>query len=252
MNYKNARKTKNLNNVDLAYLITLAWKKVFSIAFVGLLSAIIGFSIASYAVTPTYASSVMLYVNNTSIDIGNLGFSISSSELTAAQQLVKTYTEILKNRETLEVLIDATEVDYTWQELYKMINASSANETEIIRVTVKGKDPYETEKIANGIAEILPSRVDQIIEGASMEIVDTAIANPNKIAPSKKMYTLAGFVEGVIIFMIILILKAFADTTVHSEDDILKEYNYPILAKIPNLLHKRSDKYGYYYNNYYK
>ena len=251
MNYINAKKNRVFNNIDLAYIISLAWKKVFRIVFVGLLSVVICFSVANYIISPTYASSIMLYVNNSSIDVGDLGFSISSSELTAAQQLVKTYTEILKNRETLEMLISKTGVDYSWQELYKMINATSANETEIIRVTVTGKDPYETQKIANGISEILPARVDQIIEGASMEIVDTAVADLRKVAPSLKMYTFTGFIEGAILYMIILIFKALTDTTIHSEDDILNEYGYPVLAKIPDLLHNNSGKHGYYYKNKY-
>jgi hypothetical protein len=40
------------------------------------------------------------------------------------------------------------------------------------------------------------------------------------------------------------------DNTVHDEEYILSTYNYPILAKIPDLASSGSDKkYGYYYSS---
>ena len=244
---KNESNIKDYYVVDLAYIAKVIWQKIWIVAIVSLILAAVGFSLAAFIIAPTYSSSIMLYVNNSSFTVGDLGFSISSSELTAAQSLAKTYTVLLKNRTTLERLIDETGVAYGWEDLYDMIQSGPVNETEVMRVTVTCKDPYEAEKIANGIAVVLPQRVAEIVEGASMEVVDSAIADTHKVAPSITMYTAVGFILGAILSVVVLIIMVLMDNTVHDEEYVIKTYDYPILAKIPDLLDSGTRKYGYYY-----
>lgn len=239
--------SKDYYVVDLAHIVKAVWKKIWLVAIVSILTAAIGFSLAAFVITPTYSSSIMLYVNNSSFDVGDLGFSISSSELTAAQSLAKTYTVLLKNRTTLNRLIDVTELNYTWEDLYDMIESAPVNETEVMQVTVTCTNPYEAELIANGIAKVLPQRVAEIVEGASMEVVDSAVANTGKVAPSIMIFTAVGFILGIILSVVSIIISALMDNTVHDEEYVIKTYQYPILAKIPDLLEMGTKKYGYYY-----
>ncbi len=232
--------------IDLAHIAKNVLHRLWVVVICGVLSAAIGFSLAAFAIAPTYSSSIMLYVNNSSFSVGDLGFSISSSEISAAQSLVKTYTVLLKNRTTLEKVIQETGVQYSWEELYEMIEAAPVNETEIMEVTVTSTDPYEAEKLANGIAKILPDRVSEIVEGSSMEVVDSAIAVNKKIAPSVTKFTAVGFLLGVFASVALLVVLALMDNTIHDEDYILDNYGYPILAKIPDLVNTSTKKYAYY------
>lgn len=244
--------TKEYFVIDLAHILKTLIHRIWIIILVSFIGAAIGFSIATFAIAPTYSSSIMLYVNNSSFTVGDIGFSISSSEISAAQSLVKTYTVLLKNRTTLEEVIKTTGVDYEWEELYDMIEASPVNETEIMGVTVTSEDPYEAEKIANGIAKILPRRISEVVEGSSMEVVDSAIAETEKIAPSITGFTAIGFILGALLSVLFFIVIALIDNTIHDEEYILNNYDYPVLAKIPDLLETPSKKYGYYYSRYYK
>ncbi len=238
--------------IDLTHIIKTLLQRAWMIIIASFLGAAIGFSIAAFAIAPTYSSSVMLYVNNSSFTVGDIGFSISSSEISAAQSLVKTYTVLLKNRTTLEEIIKTTGVEYEWEELYNMIEAAPVNETEIMGVTVTCEDPYEAEKIANGIAKVLPRRISEVVEGSSMEVVDSAIANTEKVAPSITGFTAVGFVLGAVLSCLFVAILALMDNTVHDEEYILNTYNYPILAKIPDLLETPTKRYGYYQRYYYK
>jgi len=219
---RNEKITKDYYVVDLAYIAKAIWQKIWVVAVVSLILAAIGFSLAAFVITPTYSASVMLYVNNSSFTMGDLGFSISSSELTAAQSLAKTYTVLLKNRTTLERLIDETGVDYTWEDVYEMIESGPVNETEVMSVTVTCEDPYEAEKIANGIALVLPQRVAEIVEGASMEVVDSAIADTEKVGPSITMFTIVGFLLGAILSVVVMIVMVLMDNTVHDDEYVIK------------------------------
>lgn len=244
----NQKKTnaKEYYVIDIAHIAKSVWHRIWIVIVSGVLTAAIALSISVFAIKPTYSSSIMLYVNNSSFTVGDIGFSISSSEITAAQSLVKTYTVLLKNRTTLEKIIATTKVNYNWEELYEMIEAEPVNDTEIMQVTVTAEDPYIAEKIANGIAIVLPKRVSEIVEGSSMAVVDSAKANTEKVAPSNTLFTAVGFVLGALVALLVLIILAMLDNTIHDEDFILNNFDYPILAKVPDLANAGTKKYGYY------
>ena len=233
--------------IDLMHIAKALIHRSWVMVLVGVLTAVLGFSIAAFAIAPKYSSSVMLYVNNSSFSLGNTSFSISSSEITAAQSLVKTYGEILNNRTTLERVIEKAEVSYTYKELSKCITAVPSNDTEIMKVTVTTKDPFEAARIANCIAEVLLVRISEIIDGASMEVVDSAVANLEKVAPSITRYTATGLLIGILLSALALVIIAMMDDTVHDEEYVLRTYDYPILAKVPNLLGHSSKEYKYRY-----
>ncbi len=243
----NKEKNNEYYSIDLKHILKYLWHRAWVIILCGLLLAAIGFSIASFVIAPKYSSSIMLYVNNSSLSIGNTSFSISSSEITAAQSLVKTYTEILMNRTTLNKVIEKADVDYTYEEIYAKITAGSANETEILQITVTCEDPYEAAKIVNCIAEVLPVRISEIIEGSSMEVVDSGVVNKQKVSPSITKFTAVGLVIGVLVAALFLAVLAIMDDTIHDEEYVLQNYDYPILAKVPDLINSGAKPYGYYY-----
>ncbi len=240
---------KEYYTIDLLHIFKFLWQRVWIVGISSFLAAVIGFSVAVFLIAPTYSSSVMLYVNNSSFSLGNTSFSISSSEITAAQSLVKTYREILMNRTTLNLVIDKANVSYDYKELFDMLEVEPSNDTEIMRVTVTAEDPKEASKIANCIAEVLPDRINDIIEGATMEVVDYAIPNGDKVAPSVTRYTAVGLILGALISIIAIVIAAIMDDTIHDEEYVLNTYNYPILANVPNLLGTSSGSYGYYYQS---
>ena len=243
---KQENKANEYYTIDVLHIVKALWKKAWLIILCGFLGAVVGFLISAFAIAPTYSSNIKLYVNNSSFSLGNTNFSISSSELSAAQSLVRTYGEILGSRSTLERVIEKADVDYTWKDLSKMISYAPSNDTEIMRVTVTCEDPYEASKIANTIAEVLPVRISEIIDGASMEVVDSAIPDLQKVAPSITKYTAIGLILAAFLAVAVLTVISLMDDTIHDEEYILKTYDYPILGKIPNLLDTGSKSYSYY------
>ena len=243
---KQEKNSREYYTIDVLHIVKSLWRRAWLIVIGGLLAAFIGFSISAFVIAPTYSSYVKLYVNNSSISLGNTNFSISASELTAAQSLVRTYGDILDSRSTLERIIDKADIDYPWKELSKKITYQPSNETEIMLVTVTCEDPYEASKIANTIAEVLPIRISEIIDGASMEVVDSAVPDIEKVAPSITKYTAIGLVFGLLVSVITLIVLALMDDTIHDEEYVLRTYNYPILGKVPDLLNAGNKSYAYY------
>lgn len=194
----------------------------------------------------------MLYVNNSSISLGGTSISLSSSQLSAAQSLVKTYSYLLKNRTTLEMVIEKGNLPYTYESLTGKITAYSVGGTEILGVRVICDNPYMAAHIANTIAEVLPGRVTEIVEGTSVQVVDRAVPKLAKVSPNITRYTVLGMIIGAVMSAAVIAVIAIMDDTIHDEEHILQEYGFPILAKVPDLFDDTSHRYGYYYRGYYR
>lgn len=228
------------DTLDVVQIGKTLWKKIWVIFTAGVLAAVLFFSYSFFLVTPKYSSSVQLYVNST-VSVGNL----STSVLTAARDLVKTYISILNTRTTIEKVAEEAGVDYSYGQLKSMISASAVSETEIFQITVTARDPREAAKIANTIADVLPDRVADIIDGCSVRLVDSAVVSTSKVSPNIVKNTGIGFLIGILLACGIIIVMFLLDDTIYSEEYLLRTYDIPVLAKIPNLLEDEKDRYGY-------
>lgn len=236
--------------IDIMQMLNALWKRLWIIAISAVAGGILVLGYTFFFVTPLYQSSAMLYVNNSSLDVGST--KIDLSDLTAAKGLVDTYAVILNSRGTLEQVIARTGVDYTYEQLKSMISTQTVNETEVFEVTVTSEDPVEAELIANCIVEVLPKRIDTILDGSAVKIVDYAIVPEARVSPSYKKNTLLGVFIGAVICCIIIIIREMLDTTVHSEDYLLKQYpNVPLLAVVPVVTESgtKNKKLNYYEMN---
>ena len=244
------QEVKKYYTIDVLHIVKFIWRKIWIVLLSATIAAGAGFGLAAFIIKPTYSSTILLYVNNSSTIGGiDVSSSISLSDITASQSLVKTYGEILDNRTTLELVIDKAGVDYKPEELSKMIESGSSNDTEIMYVKVTANDPEEADKIADCISEVLPERIKVIIDGASMEVVDSSVPNYKKIGPSITKFTIIGFAIGTLISLIAVAIVAMMDDRIHDEDYIIETYDYPILAKIPDLVNTEGKKYSYYYES---
>lgn len=238
--------------IDLGQIFKTLWRKVWIIATAGILAAIVFLSYSLFMITPKYSSGVMMYVNNNNSPVSGGNISISTTNISAARSLVETYIVILKNRATLDKVIARSGVDYEYEELVGMISAAPVQDTEVFEVTVTTEDPAEAAKIANTIAEVLPGRLSEVIEGSSVRLVQEAIESDQKVSPNVTKNTLLGFLLGIFAACAVIVVIFLLDDTIYNEEYILQTYDIPVLAKIPNLITEEKAGYGYKkgYGNY--
>lgn len=232
--------------LDLVQILKILWGKAWIIVISALITAAIAFSYTYFFIPPKYEAEVKLYVNNSSISVGNVGVSISSSDLTAAQKLVETYVVILKTRTTLNDVIKESGIDMSYGQLSQRISAGAVNSTEVFRVVVWDYDPYQAENIANTIARILPDKIASIVDGSSVKIVDTAVVPTQRSSPSYSRNTIIGFIVGVLLSAALILLKKYSDPYIKSEEYITQTFDIPLLAVIPKVNNNSYGKNRYY------
>ena len=235
--------------IDLFQMLNALLRRLWLIILTAIIGGALAFGYVQYRVTPLYQSSVLLYVNTSTISVGRTA--ISMSDLSLSKSLVDTYLVILKTRLTLNEVIARAGLNYSYGTLSGMISASAVNETEVFRVTVTGPDPEEATRIANTIGEVLPQKVSEIIDGTSVRIVDYAVVPGGKSSPNVTRYTTMGAMAGAALCCGIIILMELFDEQIRDEEFLTKTYNLSVLAVVPDLMDNKSKKgYGAYRSYY--
>lgn len=234
-----AQKERDMIEIDLLKLVLILWRKAWAIVLAMVVMGGIAFGVTYNFIEPEYQASVKVYVNNTNQN----NTTISSADISTQRSLVQTYIVTLKSRTTLNEVIKQANLDYDFEELSGMISAEAVNSTEVFEVTVVSKDAKEAAEIANTIAEVLPTRISEIIESSSVKILDYAIINNEPVSPSYIKNIAIGALAGAVVAVALIFLQFVLDNKIHSEEYLIEHYKYPILAVIPDLAATSKNKY---------
>ncbi len=248
------RKENDEIEIDLLALVKVLWSRALVLVLTALITGAATFAVTAFLIKPKYEATAAMYVNNSSFSFGSTSFSISSSELTASNSLVATYIFILESRTTLEDVIAAADLPYSYEQLSKMITTEAVTGTAAFNVTVESESPVEAELIANTIAKLLPDRIAEIVDGSSVRIVDYAIVPAHRSSPSFVKNTALGVLMGLFLSAAVVtvqyIVNEQTNDVITSADDLKALYpDIPVLALIPDM--RLSEKKGYYYSSYY-
>lgn len=242
------------DTIDLLELAKAIWKNILAIALVAVLVGSAAFGVTAFVIKPKYQATASLYVNNSSFSLGATSFSISTADLSASNSLVSVYIYILNSRTTMEDVIKEANLEYTPEELSKMVSARGVNSTGAFEVTVTSTAPAEAELIANTIAKLLPDRIAEIVDGSSVRIVDYAIIPAHRSSPSMVINTAMGILAGGFLAAAVVIVRFLLDDKskmmIQSVDELRALYpDIMVLAMIPDM--RVSDKKNGYYSSYY-
>lgn len=236
--------------IDLGRLFRILVRKAWCMALTGVLCAAVTLLGTFLFVTPRYRASAVFYVNNHT----ETGQGISSADISASRVLVDSCIVILNTRETLNEVIEYAEVERTWEDLQKMLTAEAVDSTEFFEVAVSDPNPEEAEKIANAIACILPRRIGEIMEGAAVKVVDSAMLPAEPDSPNYLQNTVLGLVIGLAVSGLIIGMREITDISIRTEEDLARCCNSPILASVPDMTdigagrsHAPAESYGLLY-----
>ena len=135
-----------------------------------------------------------------------------------------------------------------------MVSAKGVSSTGAFEVTVTSNNPAEAELIANTIAQILPDRISEIVDGSSVRIVDYAVIPSHRAGPSMVKNTAVGILAGGFLAAAVVILRFLLDdrskVMIKSADELREMYpDIQVLAMIPDM--RVSEKKSGYYSSYY-
>ena len=135
----------------------------------------------------------------------------------------------------MSVVAEKSELGYDARQISQMVSMVPKNETEIMQVKAIAHDPAEAQTIVNTILMNASEEIDRIIKGGSVEIIDYGNLPENPSSPQVMLNTAIGAIFGAALAMGIILLLEMLDNRIKGEEDLSKQFKYPILGNIPNI-----------------
>lgn len=216
--------------MDLREIIKILKQNLLIIFAVVIWAAVLGAVISIYVLEPVYEASATMIVNKSN-DVEK--HETTYNDILMTQKLVKTYSVIMQSNTVLERVIDALGLDMDTRKLRNMLTVTSVNETEVLKITVRSKDPELAARVANEITRQAPPEIIRAVKAGSVEIIDEATVPTEPVKPDVKMNTVIAGILGLMASIFVILLRYYFDDTIRTEDDVVEKLNLPVLGVIP-------------------
>lgn len=218
-----------MDEINLKELFRYILSKFYVVLLVLIAVVSLGEIYSVYLKTPMYNSTTKLVLTEQKQNT-----TITTSDVTLSNNLVKTYSEIVKSRDVLSKVIDDLKLGLTVDQLASKITVDSVSNTQLINVTVSDKDADLAQKIANDIAKVFKAEILTLYKIDNVQIVDkaTAATAPYNINVAKQTleYLLAGLAAGIGIVLIMFYL----DNTIKSSQTVENKTGLVVLGVVPS------------------
>ena len=217
--------------IDLMELARLLWAHAVQIVAAAVAAALICLLVCMFVLTPKYEASINMIVNTRQDNSSTF----TSDNFNSAKNLISTYAVIIKGNTVLNEVIDTLDLDMTYTELYKMVEVTSVDSTQIMQITVTDTDAERAGEIVQTIADIVPDVLVEKVEAGSCKTVSDVIINPDKVFPQTKKYVVLAGLLGAVLVCGVLVLTHLLHDTVVDDEDIQKKLGLPVLGLIPEV-----------------
>lgn len=209
--------------MDIArYLEVLGRRKfVVLLTFVAALGAA---TVGTSLMSPVYSASSLLRISETRS--GPVGY----SDLNYAQRLQNTYVHLLRGRTSMESVIQDLGLAEDPDDLSDMIKVEAVPSTELIKVTVTGRDANEAARISDAVAA-LATRQQQ--PPYTIAVVEPAVAPTSPVRPRPELYIPIGALAGLLGGLGLAFLMENLDRTIRSAERAAAASKAPLLGWIP-------------------
>ena len=214
--------------IDLGELIIALLRKWWVIMLTGILFAVVGFSIAKFAIEPTFESTTSVYViSRQKEDV------TTSSDITLGTQLMKDIAALAKSRTVSEEVINTLSLDMKVKDFSKLVDVTSGSDTRFLSIKVTHTEPVMAQSIANEVRDVVAKRAVEVMKVEAVNVADYANLPLEKAAPSVAKYTLLGGVLGAFLAAGIVAVLFLLDDTIKTPDDVEKYLKLSTLGSIP-------------------
>ena len=181
----------------------------------------------------TFATRVPMYRSNTTILLVGANEQLNQNDVSLNNNLVATYSEIIKSRRVLSQVINNLDLDYTVAELSSNISVGTKTGTQIITVAVSDSDSKRAKDIANEVSKVFAADVKELYKLDNVTIIDSAIkaAAPYNLTYAKD--NVIYFAIGLVLSCGVIFVMFYFDTTIKSADSIEEKLGLTVLGVVP-------------------
>ncbi len=220
-----------MDNINLRDITSYLLQKVWLIVAILLTVFIGGEAYTAFIKTPMYDSSTNVVLISDSKNTSD----ITVNDVTLSNNLVKTYSEIVKSRNVLSKVISDQKLNMSYEALAGKVSVTSVTSTQLITIRVSDENPKQAKQIANSIGKIFKSEIKSIYGIDNVQIVDEAVEATSayniNIVKESLIYLIAGIVLGVGAAYVMYIL----DKTIKDTDVVENRLGLTVIGVVPEV-----------------
>ena len=255
------------NTIDLTQLLQLCRRHIWALILWSVGLALVGWGIANFVISPKYSSSAQILVNQKSNkNDPNAAYTTQQANM----QLVNTYKDIVTSHVILKnasdrlanpvkvvkkakpakyrttddgrkVLVrkaqpavierDGKAYSVSASQLAKNISVATQQQSQVFSVSAKADTPEKAKAEANAVARSFRDQIPNIMNINNVTIVAPA-TNGVQSFPNVKLFTLAGFVIGLVLTFAVIMIREMTNTTVRDDEFLTRELGLTNLGQI--------------------
>ncbi|WP_432354348.1 YveK family protein [Sporosarcina sp. A2] len=222
--------------ISLQELMNVLKKRLVMILAIAIVAITIAGVVSYLFLTPVYQSSTQILVNQGKVEQQTF----NSQDIQTDLQLINTYNVIIKSPAILSIVIEKLDMDMTPSQLTGQISVDSAQNSQVINISVTDTEPYRAVDIANTTGEVFQEEIQKLMKVDNVNILSPAelAENPVPVKPNPELNMAIGAVIGLMIGVGIAFLLEYLDTTIKNEQDIEELLELPILGLVSPITEK--------------
>lgn len=260
-------KKQTNNTIDLTRLLQLCRRHIWALILWSIGLAVIGWGLAEFVITPKYSSTAQILVNQKSRNNDPNAAYVTQQ---ANMQMVTTYKDIVTSHKILQeasnrlanptvVVRKARKAVYRTDEtgrrrlvrkarpavikrsgksysvsageLAKSISVNTQQQSQVFSISAESDTPAKAKAEINAVAETFSREIPKIMSVNNVTIVARGTEGV-KSSPNVRLYTLAGFVIGLVLTLAVIIIREKNNTTVRDDDYLTQELGLTNLGQI--------------------
>ena len=228
-----------MEEINIKDLLSYFLTKIWILIIIVVLALIIGNVYSLYVKVPLYQSKTKLVL----VSESNAQSGMTQSDVMLNNNLVATYSEMIKSRDILNQVIKNLDLaNETAESLSSKIDVSTTTNTQTIIISVSDTDGETAKLISDEVAKVFAAEIKKIYKLDNVHIYEKAIVPENpynmNIVKENVIYSAVGIVLGGAIIFILF----FFDTTIKSSEDIEEKMELNVLGVVPKVSNKAGDK----------
>lgn len=255
------------NTIDLTQLLQICRRHIWALIIWSVGLALAGWGAANFIISPKYTSNAQILVNQkANKNDPNAAYNTQQANM----QMVTTYKDIVTshvilqdasnrlanpvrvvkkakpakyktNAEGRRVLVRKAQPEVversgksysvSTNELAKSISVNTQQQSQVFSISATADTPEKAKVEANAVARSFRDQIPNIMNINNVTIVAPA-TNGSQSSPNVKLFTLAGFVIGLVLTFAVIMIREMTNTTVRDDEFLTRELGLTNLGQI--------------------
>lgn len=218
------------NYITIEDFLKILKKRIKLILIMIILFTAASIILSFYIIKPKYEASTKFFIGKESIGEDQ---SYSQNDVIMYQNLMKTYSEIIKTPDILATSIDKSRLDLEVDDVLGKLNVLAIADTQILEVSYRSVDTDEAKKIINSLTNEFINISKELVPNGNIKVLQKVRITENPVTPNKKINIAIGLLSGIIFGIILAFILEVLDKTVSSKEELEDDIDLPVIGVLP-------------------